>query len=655
MRRFGKCYNNCSKQKGSKMNNKLPSIIMNNFDLGRVSDWVKKISGIKGDDLDSIDTFKELTKTIEDMITSLPTIDIPSSVIGKSKFAALKEVVKAYKNTDNTKVAMLACSMTNLIAKHSGAKSVSKIAGFLQNCMALYAIGDTVCARINFKWNTLDQLYVMVSTSEPSFLHMSLDEFREVSKNHNGENSRSINITPSSNLAFIRMMNSKEPMKWFSPIDQTEHVITPVKTNVIECKRMVTAQTDKKDEATDTTVQYVFDERSDQYRHVEGEADVNKRSPVINAVFVFRFDDVEVYATQLVRVREGETGEGTIYVPTSTIKLFWSPVNRRQVISKNEYAGFHKNIELFVEMMFALSIDPSMYLYTFDDGNLKEMLRPVAIPQESVTETIPKIIKAIRVAFNRGLSRSYALVGQPGTGKTIGAQQISNAFPDVCTFKITADVICDKDETESMLRYIKAIKKFIIILDDMDSYNLNEKNDNVISYLNFFDKLNQAAKNDQVSYIFFATINDPTKVNQRIMRRSGRIDEMFEIGLPTENTMRYLFKYNDAIVNKENPTNFDDPKYDDVIKFAIESHITAADITNIFTDIVIYSGADEDTEADEVDADGNEMPLDKEASPVEVCTPEKLRAAIQRVNERNSMSNNCYVSKNKLANFMEEE
>ena len=55
-------------------------------------------------------------------------------------------VDKAYKNTNITKVALLACSMTNLIAKHSGAKSVSKVAGFMQNCMALYAIGDTVCS-----------------------------------------------------------------------------------------------------------------------------------------------------------------------------------------------------------------------------------------------------------------------------------------------------------------------------------------------------------------------------------------------------------------------------------------------------------------------------------------------------------------------------
>ena len=100
---------------------------VNNFGIG-APEWLNHMIGGKSDDRDSIDTFKELTKTIEAMIDALPQIDIPSSVIGKNKIDALKEVVKAYKNTNITKVALLACSMTNLIAKHSGAKSVSKVA-----------------------------------------------------------------------------------------------------------------------------------------------------------------------------------------------------------------------------------------------------------------------------------------------------------------------------------------------------------------------------------------------------------------------------------------------------------------------------------------------------------------------------------------------
>jgi SpoVK/Ycf46/Vps4 family AAA+-type ATPase len=133
------------------------------------------------------------------------------------------------------------------------------------------------------------------------------------------------------------------------------------------------------------------------------------------------------------------------------------------------------------------------------------------------------------------------------------------------------------------------------------------------------------------------------------MRRSGRIDEMFEIGLPSINTMRYLFKYNDERVNKEHPTDFNDPKYDDVIKYAIDSGITAADITNIFTDIVIYSGTEEPEDAPveiaDVEAEVEAESKKAEAEDAPVCTPEKLRAAIDRVNKRNKMSSNSYVDR----------
>lgn len=615
--------------------------MVNNFGLS-APDWLNNMIGGKSDDRDSIDTFKELTKTIEAMIEALPQIDIPSSVIGKGKIDALKEVFKAYRNTNITKVALLACSMTNLIAKHSGAKSVSKLAGFLQNCMALYAIGDTVCNRINFKWNVVDQLYVMVSTAEPSFMDISLDDFREISKNHDNEINNSITITPASNLAFVKIMNGKEPMKWFSAIDQTEHTITPLRTNIIECKRVATVDTNNGDnDDRDVQLRYTFDENCEQYKHIDAETE--QKSCAYNAVFKFLFDDTVFYAIQTVRSSESTDGTGTIYIPATQLKMFWVPKKRSTVMTKAETSLLRRNIELYIEMMFAMSIDPTTYLYTFDDdGDLKEMLRPMAIPPESVSDTIPKIIKAIKIAFDKGLSRSYALVGQPGTGKTIGAQQISNAYPDICTFKITADVITDSDQTDAMLRYIKAIKRCIIILDDMDSYSLTDKNENVISYLNFFDKLNQAAKNDQVSYIFFATINDPKKVNQRIMRRSGRIDEMFEIGMPSANTMRYLFKYNDERVNKEHPTDFNDQKFDEVIQYAIESGITAADITNIFTDIVIYSGT-EDIEETPAELSGELKESSDED--VAVCTPEKLRAAIDRVNKRNKMSGNSYIDK----------
>jgi hypothetical protein len=112
---------------------------------------------------------------------------------------------------------------------------------------------------------------------------------------------------------------------------------------------------------------------------------------------------------------------------------------------------------------------------------------------------------------------------------------------------------------------------------------------------------------------------------------------MFEIGLPSIDTMRYLFKYNDEKINPDNLTDFNDPKFDGVFQLAADAHITAADVTNIFTDIVIYSGS-----VESMDENGEVIEPTKEED-VEICTPEKIRDAIERIKGRNQMSGRSFI------------
>ena len=112
--------------------------IVNNF--GLITDADMKRLSISGNgnagffgkkrktDDDSLDTFKELTNTIDDIIEAIPNITIPSTIVGKSRYEGLKEIFSLYKKQNMSKVFLLSCTMVNLIARHSGAKEVSKIA-----------------------------------------------------------------------------------------------------------------------------------------------------------------------------------------------------------------------------------------------------------------------------------------------------------------------------------------------------------------------------------------------------------------------------------------------------------------------------------------------------------------------------------------------
>lgn len=559
----------------------------------------------KDEDKDSLDTFKELTNTIDEIIESLPNIVIPSTIVGKTRYEGFKEVVNLYKKQNLNKVFLLSCTMINLIARHSGAKEVSKIAGFLQNCLALYSIGDNLCSHISFNWDYCDTMYIIVNSELDGGIPLTMAEYREYSAKYEKGNYDSFTLTNSSLFVLVNMMVDGKSDTWFSSEDQSEHSIVTMRTNI---KGVVRHWTKTDDDTDSYDLNYEF-----------ADSALANGTPN-NALFEIKFDNVTLYLIQSVSGINDEDGSGTVnYTPAHEIRYFWIP-DEGVELSKKDMTVLNENIHQYMNMLFVNNIDTQKFMFTFDDdGDLVELIRPKAIPEQYVSDELPRMINAIQTLHDKKLSRCYALVGQPGTGKTIGAQQISNAFQDVCTFKITKNVIEDEDIMFNMMNYVKAVKRCIIILDDMDRSNLNEKNDSICAYLKFFDSLNQAAKNDQVSYVFIATINDPSKINRVIMCRSGRIDQMIEIGYPDVNALRYLFNYNDKNVNPDNPTDFTSPEFDGEFEYAMEAEITAADISNIFADMVIYG--------------------EKDAK----FTPADVHTAIDHIKGRNSMAGNNYL------------
>lgn len=557
------------------------------------------------DDKDSLDTFKELTRTIDEIIASLPNITIPSTIVGKTRYEGFKEVVNLYKKQNLSKFLLLSCTMANLIARHSGAKEVSQVAGFLQNCLALYSIGDNLCSHISFNWDYVDTMYIIVNNELEGGLNISMQKYREINTKCAKQNYDSLNLTNSSAFVLVNMAAEHKETKWFSSEDQKEHTIKMLRTNVKGVVRHWTR-------ADDGTENYDLN-----YEFLDSTIVKGKPS---NAIFEVQFDDVMLYIVQSVSgTSEDENSATTVYTPSHEMRYFWIP-NELHTMTRKEMNMLNTNISGFMDMLFVNNIDTEKFMFTFsENGELTELVRPKAIPENFVSDKIPEIINAVKTLHGKKLSRCYALVGNAGTGKTIGAQQISNAFPDVCTFKITKNVIENEEVLNSMMSYVRAIKRCIIILDDMDRSNLTDKNDSVCAYLKFFDYLNQSAKNDQVSYVFIATINDPSKINKVIMCRSGRIDQMLEIGFPDVEALRYLFSYNDKAINPDNLTDFNDPSFDAEFKYAVESKITAADIYNIFSDMAVYG----DTGAK--------------------FTPENVHEAIDHIKGRNDMANNNYL------------
>ncbi len=592
--------------------------IVNNFGLVSEEDAqryvsygffdVPKFNGRPSEDKDNLDTFKELTRTIDEFIGALPKITIPSTIVGKTRFEGFKEIVSLYKKQNMSKALMLSCTMANLIARHSGAKEVSQIAGFLQNCLALYSIGDNLCSQISFNWDFVDTMYIIVNTELDGGVPITMQQYRNLNTKYKKLNYDSMNLTNSSVFVLVNMATEHKETTWFSAEDQKEHTIRMLRTNV---KGVVRHWNKSEDGVDNYELNYEFLDSA-----------IVNGTPS-NAIFEMQFDNFTVFILQSVTNNTDDDNSSIkVYTPAHELRYFFIPTTENTVeLTRKELTLLNTNIQNYLDMLFVNNIDTEKFMFTFDDnGDLLELVRPKSIPIQYVSHSIPDIINKVNKLHNKKLSRSFALVGHAGTGKTIGAQQISNAFPDVCTFKITKDVIENTDVRNNMLTYIKALKRCIIILDDMDRSNLKEKNDSVCAYLKFFDELNQAAKNDQVSFVFIATINDPSNINKLIMCRSGRIDQTIEIGYPDVEALKYLFEYNDQLMNQGHLTNFNDPSFDAEFQYAIESNITAADIYNLFTDMAVYS--------------------DSSAA----FTPESVHTAIDHIKGRNSMAECNYLA-----------
>ena len=174
------------------------------------------------------------------------------------------------------------------------------------------------------------------------------------------------------------------------------------------------------------------------------------------------------------------------------------------------------------------------------------------------------------------MTRSYALVGPPGTGKTGMCEHL---MTELCNDGYTL-VRCslDKRMMGTMLGKVllttKMTSKCAILFDDLDQLDIKRKgSDNVGEFLGFFSALNKS----DVPVILFSTVNNPKNVNSTIMGRPERIDEVVPINTPDVNmTKELLCRY-----GKKNGYSIDADVLEDVATELVDLSASVADIKNL--------------------------------------------------------------------------
>lgn len=184
--------------------------------------------------------------------------------------------------------------------------------------------------------------------------------------------------------------------------------------------------------------------------------------------------------------------------------------------------------------------------------------------------------------FEKGKKRGYILVGPPGVGKSTIIVKLENELPNIPIIYISSSSSSFKEDVINIFNFIRSISPCIVIFEDLDSYELSNKNDRLFG--EFIEQMDSLKHNESV--IIIATLNEPENIHTSLINRRGRFDKVFYIDYPKKdneiiNVMKNKY-------NKETGKDFPfDHIHSSTIKKIISNRFTHADICEVINSIII--------------------------------------------------------------------
>lgn len=194
------------------------------------------------------------------------------------------------------------------------------------------------------------------------------------------------------------------------------------------------------------------------------------------------------------------------------------------------------------------------------------------------TKETRDIIERVKQSVKLGYSRGYALVGYPGTGKTQVVSQILDEFPESFVLEVSPKTFNDIESISEVFSRIPG-NHLIIFCDDFEKNGKMDDKPYVQALISMFERMHQKAKHNGKVFTLIATINDPTIVANSIIKRSGRIDEVIKIDIPSS---EFISDYFNRIRSEDDSTDYSSFRYRMLFKWLRHKNITIADLKNIY-------------------------------------------------------------------------
>ena len=212
-------------------------------------------------------------------------------------------------------------------------------------------------------------------------------------------------------------------------------------------------------------------------------------------------------------------------------------------------------------------------LHAFPRQVVKENVRQFNL--ERFTDEIRKVLK-------RKKKRGFAFVGIPGTGKSTIIRKLENIIMDYPIIYTTATNYSSQWIIQETFTTIAFMQPCIVIMEDLDSYDLRDKKSNLGVFLDQIDDVN-----NRLNAVFISTINDTSLVHYTLINRPGRFDQVIMVKPPQDSLEVYEVMHTRYDKNREADENIksDFIGYEgvdkDLLKEVIANQYTQADICEI--------------------------------------------------------------------------